>query len=124
MLFPEFSKLNLNDGLQRGFSEPHPPDWSWPAYRDSEALAFGADKKEKDSVYNGFGDRDDEESGDVQAEEAGAAAGSAWAKGGASNKYTFREIRFSQIVSSQVLASAKCMYFHKLSQIICFRRNT
>ena len=31
MFFPEFSKLNLNDGLQRGFSEPHPPDWGGAA---------------------------------------------------------------------------------------------
>ena len=47
----------------------------WQAYLDSDA--FGADKREEDCAYNGFGDRDDEESGDVQAEEAGAAAGSA-----------------------------------------------
>ena len=38
---------------------------------------------------------------------------------GAGNKYTFRKV--SQIVFSQGFASAKCMYFRKLSQI-CFRR--
>ena len=64
----------------------------WLAYLDSEA--FGADKGKEDCAYNGFGNCDDKESEDVeddQAEEAFAAAGSAWAwKGrGASNKYTF-----------------------------------
>ena len=50
----------------------------WLAYLDVEA--FGADKGEEDGAYNGFCDRDDEESEDVeddQAEEAGATAGSA-----------------------------------------------
>ena len=42
-------------------------------------------------------------------------------RGGAVNKYTFRKV--SQIVFSQGFASAKCMYFRKLSQI-CFRNNT
>ena len=50
----------------------------WLAYLDVEA--FGADKGQEDGAYNGFWDRDDEESEDVeddQAEEAGATAGSA-----------------------------------------------
>ena len=86
------------------------------AYLDSEAV--GADKGKEDSAYDGFGDRDDEESEDVeddQAEVAGVAAGPAWAGGVASNKYIFRKV--SQFVS------LKCMYFRKLSQIL-FRRNT
>ena len=40
---------------------------------------------------------------------------------GTGNKYTFHKV--SQIVISQGLASAKCMYFRKLLQI-CFHRNT
>ena len=41
--------------------------------------------------------------------------------GGAVNKYTFSKV--SQIVFSQGFASAKCMYFRKVSQI-CISRNT
>ena len=58
---------------------------------------LGADnlKGEEDCAYYGFGDCDDQESEDVEddhAEEAGAAAGPAWAGGGgASNKYNFRK---------------------------------
>ena len=42
MLFPEFSKLNLNDGLQRGFSEPHPPDWLGIALGNTTTTANSA----------------------------------------------------------------------------------
>ena len=86
------------------------------AYLDNEA--FGADKGEEDDAYDGFGDRDDEESEDVEDDLARPA--SEPGRGG-SNKYTFRKV--SQIVFSQGFASAKCMCFRKLSQI-CFRSNT
>ena len=82
------------------------------AYLDKEA--FGAHKGEEDDAYDGCGDHDDEESDDVeddQAEEVGFAAspepGRDW----------------QLIHLSQGFASAKCMYFCKLSQI-CFHRNT
>ena len=42
----------------------------------------------------------------------------AQSRGRAVNKYTFRKV--SQIVFSQGFASAKCMYFHKVSQIYAF----
>ena len=83
----------------------------------------------KESNYNGFKDRDDEECEHVEDDQAQEAAWRRvlrWARsrggpGGAVNEYTFR--KFSQIVFSQGFASAKRLYFRKLSQI-CFRKNT
>ena len=92
------------------------------AYLDKEA--FGAHKGEEDDAYDGFGDHDDEESEDVEDDHANGAGAPGRPEprgGGGNNKFTFRKV--SQIVFSQGFASAKCMYFRKLSQI-CFRNNT
>ena len=94
----------------------------WLAYLDKEA--FGAHKGDEDDAYDGFGDHDDDESEDVEDDHANGAGAPGrpepWG-GGGNNKFTFRKV--SQIVFSQGFASAKCMYFRKLSQI-CFRNNT
>ena len=94
----------------------------WLAYLDKEA--FGAHKGDEDDAYDGFGDHDGEESDDVEDDHANGAGAPGRPEprgGGGSNKFTFRKV--SQIVFSQGFASAKCMYFRKLSQI-CFRNNT
>ena len=87
------------------------------AYLDGEA--FWADKGKEAGPYNGFKKSDDKECEDVEDDQAEKAQ--AKSRGGARNKYTFSKV--SQIVFSQGFASAKCMYFGKLSQL-CFHRNT
>ena len=87
------------------------------AYLDIDA--FRAYKGEEACAYHGLKDRDDEECEDVEDDQR--VLRQARRRGGAINKYTFRMVL--QIVFSIGFASAKWMYFRKLSQI-CFRRNT
>ena len=81
------------------------------AYLDSEAV--GADKVEQVGAYDGFNDCDDEECEDVEDNQAEEADSAARSRGGAANKETFCKV--SQIVFLQGFASAKCLYFCKLS---------
>ena len=89
-----------------------------------DSKPFGADKGQKGDVYDGFGDSDDEESEDVEDDQAEGVC-CCWpclSRGkGASNKYTSSKVL--QTVFPQGFASAKCMYFCKLLQI-CFHTNT
>ena len=87
--------------------------------------AFGADKGEDSSAYDGFGNSDDEESEDVEDDHAEEA--SLWLAlpehrkkggGGSQQKIHFLQgfaIRFSQIVVSGVFASVLCKSIEILS---------